>query len=167
VTWANFLYVNLGRRIPLRLFRDVIDEKMSECFKTLYPKSSVIIDCTEMKTQTQSSLVVNSQMYSNYKSACTVKCLLGISPHGVITFISGCMADVEITKLSGILDLLEENDSVMADKGFTIRIYKLKRCSNKECCKQCRYVMYKFLYGPFCHGALKHAISTLFTTFFV
>ena len=21
--------------------------------------------------------------------------------------------------------------------------YKLKRCSNKECCKQCRYVMYK------------------------
>jgi len=24
-----------------------------------------------------------------------------------------------------------------------------------------------FLYGPFCHGALKHDISTLFTTFFV
>ena len=22
-------------------------------------------------------------------------------------------------------------------------IYKLKRCSNKECCKQCRYVMFK------------------------
>ena len=22
-------------------------------------------------------------------------------------------------------------------------------------------------YGPFCHGALKHDISTLFTTFFV
>ena len=21
--------------------------------------------------------------------------------------------------------------------------YKLKRCSNKECCKQCRYVMFK------------------------
>ena len=24
-----------------------------------------------------------------------------------------------------------------------------------------------FLYGPFSHGALKHDISTLFTTFFV
>jgi len=23
------------------------------------------------------------------------------------------------------------------------RTYKLKRCSNKECCKQCRYVMFK------------------------
>jgi len=124
VTWANFLYVTLGR-IPLWLSRDVIDENMPECFKTLYPNTRVIIDCTEMKTQTPSSLVLNSQMYLNYKSACTVKCLLGISPHGVITFISplytGCMSDVEITNLSGTLDLLEENDSVMADKGFTIR----------------------------------------------
>jgi len=78
-----------------------------------------------MKTQTPSSLVLNSQMYSNYKIACTVKCLLGILPHGVITFISplytGCMSDVEITKLSNILDHLEENDRVMADKGFIIR----------------------------------------------
>ena len=24
--------------------------------------------------------------------------------------------------------------------------YKLKRCSNKECCKQCRYVMFKTMY---------------------
>ena len=26
---------------------------------------------------------------------------------------------------------------------FSIIQYKLKRCSNKECCKQCRYVMFK------------------------
>ena len=30
----------------------------------------------------------------------------------------------------------------------------------------CRYVSW-FLYGPFCHGALKLDISTLFTTFFL
>ena len=24
-----------------------------------------------------------------------------------------------------------------------VEYYKLKRCSNKECCKQCRYVMFK------------------------
>ena len=31
------------------------------------------------------------------------------------------MSDVEITKLTGTLDLLEPGDDVMADKGFTLR----------------------------------------------
>ena len=42
-----------------------------------------------------------------------------------MTFISplytGAISDVEITKLSGLVDLVESGDSVMADKGFTIK----------------------------------------------
>ena len=34
---------------------------------------------------------------------------------------TGCISDVEITKLSCPLDLLEAGDDVMADKGFTLR----------------------------------------------
>jgi hypothetical protein len=34
---------------------------------------------------------------------------------------TGCISDVEITKLSCLLDLLEAGDDVMADKGFTLR----------------------------------------------
>ena len=124
VTWANFLYFALGS-IPIWLPRDTIQDLMPECFKTLYPRTRVIIDCTELRTQQPSSLVLNSQSYSHYKGTNTFKCLLGIAPHGAITFISslftGCMSDVEITKLSGLLDLLEPGDDVMADKGFTIR----------------------------------------------
>ena len=123
ITWANFLYFVLGK-IPIWLKRETIDEFMPECFKVAYPKTRVVIDCTEIRTQHPSSLVLNSQMYSTYKGACTFKCLLGISPHGLVTFISplftGCMSDVEITRLSGILDLLEPGDEVMADKGFTL-----------------------------------------------
>jgi hypothetical protein len=34
---------------------------------------------------------------------------------------TGCISDVEITKLSCFLDLLEAGDDVMADNGFTLR----------------------------------------------
>ena len=98
---------------------------MPECFKQLYPNTRVIIDCTEIRTQQPSSLVLNSQSYSHYKGTNTFKCLLGIAPHGAVTFISslytGCMSDVEITKLSG--------GDVMADKGFTLR----KCLAEKKC----------------------------------
>ena len=56
--------------------------------KELYPNTRVIIDCTEIKTQQPSSLVLNSQMCSSYKSSYTFKCLLGIAPYGAVTFVS-------------------------------------------------------------------------------
>ena len=54
-----------------------------------------------------------------------LKGLIGISPGGAITFISqlytGSISDREIVVRSGLLDLpLQDGDSVMADKGFTI-----------------------------------------------
>ena len=62
--------------------------------------------------------------FSSYKNHNTFKALVGISPDGVITFVSslypGCISDKELTRKSGILDLLEEGDSVMADRGFDI-----------------------------------------------
>lgn len=122
-TWANYLYFVLGA-IPIWSPRKQIDENMPECFKTIYPRTRVILDCTEIKCQTPSSLYLNSQLYSHYKSSTTFKGLVGITPFGAVSFISqlysGSISDVEITASSGIIDLLELNDDVMADKGFTI-----------------------------------------------
>ena len=64
VTWANFLYFVLGR-IPIWLSKATINRHMQDCFKELYPNTRVIIDCTEIKTQQPSSLVLNSQLYSH------------------------------------------------------------------------------------------------------
>lgn len=54
----------------------------------------------------------------------TFKGLVGISPDGSVTFVSslypGSISDKELTKRSGILDLLEPGDSVMTDRGFEI-----------------------------------------------
>lgn len=63
-------------------------------------------------------------MYSSYKCGTTLKSLIGITPHGAVSFVSalytGSISDKEITRCCGILDLLEPNDNVMADKGFNI-----------------------------------------------
>jgi len=54
----------------------------------------------------------------------TWKSLVGISPAGVITYISdlwaGSISDKQITKESGIVQLCEPGDSIMTDKRFTI-----------------------------------------------
>ena len=89
-----------------------------------YPNTRVILDCTELFVQAPSSLNLNSELYSHYKGHDTFKCLIGISPGGLVTFVSnlyaGGISDKEITRKSGILDLLEAGDQVMVDKGFTI-----------------------------------------------
>ena len=66
-------------------------------------------------------------MYSNYKHHVSYKVLLGIAPSGAISFISelseGSISDKEIAKRSSILNenLWDDNDSIMADRGFTIQ----------------------------------------------
>ena len=115
ITWINYLYIVLGS-IPVWFSRETIKSKMPRCFRSMFPTTRVVIDCTEIPTEYASSLVLNSQLYSNYKSRPTFK--------GVVTFIShlftGCISDIVITKLCGLIDLLEPGDMIMADKGFRI-----------------------------------------------
>jgi hypothetical protein len=75
-------------------------------------------------TVEQPNLPELQQMTSNYKNCNTFKGLVGISPDGVITFVSslypGSISDKELTRQCGIMDLLEPGDSIMADRGFDI-----------------------------------------------
>ena len=65
--------------------------------------------------------------FSSHKNHNTYKALIRLSPSKAITFISkllsGLVSDKGLTQQSGILDLLEARDSVMADKGFDIAEY--------------------------------------------
>ena len=123
LTWANFLYFMLGQ-IPIWLTKVQVKANLPDCFKLTYPNTCVILDCTEIKVQTPSSKVFNSEFYSSYKSHTTYKGLVGISSNGSVTFVSslfqGSVSDKEITRQSGILNLLEEGAEVMADKEFLI-----------------------------------------------
>ena len=123
LSWVNYLYVILGS-MPLWPSRQTVNAHMPDVFKDKYAATRVILDCTEIHVQRPSSLRLNTEFYSHYKSTTTLKALVGITPSGAVSFVSalhpGSVSDNAITRNSGILDLLEKGDQVMVDKGFTI-----------------------------------------------
>ncbi|XP_066596614.1 uncharacterized protein [Prorops nasuta] len=67
--------------------KEAIKESLPTAFKN-YPNCRAIIDCTEIKVQTPAGVDQRVMMYSSYKSGFTIKFLIGISPSGMITFVS-------------------------------------------------------------------------------
>ncbi|XP_038133840.1 uncharacterized protein LOC119778593 isoform X2 [Cyprinodon tularosa] len=126
-TWTSFLATAMGS-VCIWLTPAEVQANLPEEFQD-FPDTQVILDCTELRCQTPSSPLLQSEMYSTYKSHCTMKGLVGIAPHGAVTFISelygGSVSDKEIFRQSGIAELLTEDMAVMVDKGFLI----------SDCCK--------------------------------
>ncbi|XP_067050019.1 uncharacterized protein [Acropora muricata] len=124
VPWINYMYLKFGQ-ICIWPSKEVVQATMPADFKEKFPTTRVIIDCTEVRCEMPSSLLLNSELFSSYKNHVTLKGLVGIAPSGAITFISqlytGSISDREIVIRSGFLSQKFENgDTVMADKGFQI-----------------------------------------------
>lgn len=121
-SWTNYLYTLLGS-LSIWIEAEDVKAHLPDDFKD-FPDTQIIVDCTELKCQTPSSPLLQSEMFSTYKSHCTMKGLIGIAPHGPVTFVSslyeGSISDKELFRRSGLADLLTDDMAVMVDKGFLI-----------------------------------------------
>ena len=80
ITWYTVLAVHL-KDLIVWPSKEIIAANVPQCFNK-FPKTRIILDCTEFFTETPSSLVNQSITYSSYKSHSTFKLLVGISPRG-------------------------------------------------------------------------------------
>lgn len=116
--------------------KDVVQITMPECFREEFPDTRVVIDCTEFRMEIPAALDERVFTYSHYKHGFTLKALIGMAPCGLISFKSklagGRKSDSQITIESGLIELLEDGDEVLADKGFPAVEEKIDESGTKS-----------------------------------
>ena len=134
-TWIKFL----AKQLKCLVFwpsKEQIRTLMPASLRKLYPNLRCTIDCSETFIQRPRDLKLQAATWSDYKHHNTLKYLVCITPDGLISYISkawgGRTTDRYIVQNSGFLDLIEPYDTIMADRGFTIREDLLFRYANLE-----------------------------------
>ncbi|XP_064486007.1 uncharacterized protein LOC135398538 [Ornithodoros turicata] len=92
--------------------------------KRQFKNVRVIVDCTEVRIERASSTTMQSATWSSYKHANTMKFLIGITPNGLISYVSECwggkVSDKQPVLQTDFTQHLQYGDAVMADRGFNV-----------------------------------------------
>ena len=126
VTWIRLFRQLLGHALVVWLPRETIRQNLPNVFrKARYSNCRVILDCAEIFIKQSKSLDNQAYTWLACKHHSTIKFLVGISPNGFITFLSNCYgaraSEKYITEDIGFYDFLEQDDQVIADRGFQIK----------------------------------------------
>uniref|UniRef100_A0A0K2V1A9 Putative LOC100637207 [Amphimedon queenslandica] n=1 Tax=Lepeophtheirus salmonis TaxID=72036 RepID=A0A0K2V1A9_LEPSM len=125
-TWLNFMYYQF-KEMDLFLTNDIIDMYMPEDFKSKFPNTRIAFDATEVKINKPSNLADQRATWSYYKNSNMVKVMVGISPRGVVTYISpvygGSCSDRQIIEISDLLKKkrLTSGDAIMTDRRILVQ----------------------------------------------
>ncbi|XP_014239010.1 uncharacterized protein LOC106660532 [Trichogramma pretiosum] len=104
--------------------KEEILNNMPKCFDK-YKGTRIVLDCLEIPIRQSKCLKCRIPTYSNYKGRHTVKIMLGVTPSGMISYVSkaygGRVSDKAIFKRSHLLDrMIRGVDQIMIDRGFLI-----------------------------------------------
>lgn len=121
-TWINVLYEIFKRRLKYPS-AETVRSNLPENYPIEYRDTRVILDCTEFFTVKPRNCSAQAATYSNYKHHITVKLLVGITPTGLISFVSkvygGSTSDRHIFEKQ-FMDKVEPGDAIMMYCGFNV-----------------------------------------------
>ena len=123
-TWIRFMALQWSE-IDIWPSKELVRFYAPLDFKKKYPNTRVIVDGVEIPVKKPSKPLAQRCTFSKYKNRNTAKALVGITPGGMVSFISdaygGSTSDRQITERSSLLTRTEYGDSIMADKGFNVQ----------------------------------------------
>ena len=124
VTWVRFMALQ-WREINIWPAREVVTFFSPTDFRSKFPTTRIILDTTECPIQKPSAPVAQQSTFSSYKNRNTVKVAVGITPGGMVSYVSeaygGSTSDRQILERSNLTKMCDAGDSLMADKGFDVQ----------------------------------------------
>ena len=98
ITWIDLLHSHM-QAIPIWASRANIQSNMPSCFRSSYPETQVILDCTEIFIEMASSFRTQSATFSNYKHSNTAKVSLELHPIGQLPLFQNCILVGQVIKM--------------------------------------------------------------------
>jgi hypothetical protein len=105
-TWIMFLYKKFSSLCDKMFVPRSCHSPLPSSFQNaLLRNVRIVIDCTEIFTESAENYKQQGNLFSQYKSHSTAKLLIGVAPSGACMFVSntfeGGISDKEIVKKSG------------------------------------------------------------------
>lgn len=121
-TWVNFIY-DYSKCLIAWHTREQILANLPRHFNN-HSDTRIVVDCTEFFVERPSSLVSQWLTWSEYKHHNTFKILIGVTPNGMVSFVSrlcgGNASDKHIVQNDDLIPKLSPGDVIIIeDKGFT------------------------------------------------
>ena len=122
ITWTQFIYQHSCTLLYLPSREDILLNMPMHFIN--HCNTFRVDDCTEIYIEKPSGLEAQNVTWSEYKHNNTVKVLIGVSPDGMVTYISrvwgGRASDRHICEKDKALKNIPSGMAVMADKGFEV-----------------------------------------------